>query len=558
MKKHKKTYLRNIVIIPTLLAVAVLSFLSGIISFNIQESEAEKQLLEQSRILKLQMDAVWDFIDTNQDNINTDADGTYNFKGLQCSIAGTSVGKLFSARSDYTIRYVSSNPRNETNFADPVEQSALSAFSEENAVTEYYEISDYKEKRTFRYIAPIFAEKSCLSCHGEPIGEIDESGYPKEGAKEGDILGAISITSPVINQENAQFQNTVREIITVFLLLAACALIISLIVSKRITVPLQKFEKTVHEIGDGNLDSQVDAKVIGATGEIKGLVKYFNETLVKLQGLYENLESQVELRTEQLTHINAELLESRNQLEETNALLQKESTYKSEFVSSMSHELRTPLTSIIAFAEVLQNDEDTSEAKRSEIIDEILVNSEILLHLINDILDTAKLDAGKMILRPAMVDIVDIVGMLDSMISPLAEKMKINYTSTVDPDVPLFFADEEYLRIIIKNLVENAIKYTPQDGQVKLHASCDEDDNTIIVSVSDTGVGIAKEDINIIFDMFTQGNNMTPKNVSSGKGLGLAIARNLANLHNGTIVVDSVENVGSTFKLILPIQEESN
>ncbi|MDR1421439.1 MAG: DUF3365 domain-containing protein [Coriobacteriales bacterium] len=525
-------------------------------SYQIQESDAKERLLEQSRTLSLQMEAVWDFIDANQDLINTDADGSYNFKGLQCSLAGTSVGKLFSARADHTIRYVSTQPRNEADAADEIESVALAGFASDTNLTEYYTISETEGQRSFRYLAPILAEESCLDCHGEPAGEIDVTGFPKEGVQAGDILGAISITSPMAKFESALTQNTIREALTVFVVLAASACIISFIVSRRITTPLGRFEAAVHEVGEGNIHSTINAEEIGATGEIQGLVTYFNEMLKRLQDLYENLENEVAIRTDQLSQINSELVDSRNQLEQANELLKQESKYKSDFVSSMSHELRTPLTSIIAFTEILLTDINCNDEQRAAIAQEIMGNSEVLLHLINDILDTAKLDAGKVVLEFSCVDIVDIIGMVDSAMAPLAKRSKVAYSSIVDADIPLLTADEEYLRIIIKNLVENAIKFTPENGTVIVHASFDESKSQMEVTVSDTGSGIPEQERLLIFDMFTQGSNSSSRNISSGKGLGLAIARELAVLHNGYIDVTSNEGKGSVFTLVLPVSQE--
>jgi signal transduction histidine kinase len=146
--------------------------------------------------------------------------------------------------------------------------------------------------------------------------------------------------------------------------------------------------------------------------------------------------------------------------------------------------------------------------------------------------------------------------MVDAAMAPLAKNSGVAYSSIVDAGIPLLTADEEYLRIIIKNLAENAIKFTPKNGTVMVHASYDEGESQVEVTVSDSGPGIPEQERSLIFEMFTQGSSSSAQGMSNGKGLGLAIAQELAVLHNGSIDVASNQGKGSVFTLVLPVSQE--
>ena len=135
----------------------------------------EAELVQQARALSANMEAFWEFMNQNQDKINYSSDGSFEFKGLQCSIAGRSAGAFFSRDTDYTVRYISDTPRNRADEPDPFEQAALDAFRTKEQV-EYYAYEDVDGRRVFRYLKPMVLEKSCLSCHGDPAGETDLSG----------------------------------------------------------------------------------------------------------------------------------------------------------------------------------------------------------------------------------------------------------------------------------------------------------------------------------------------------------------------------------------------
>lgn len=166
-------------------------------SIVVQDAAADQAALLEARTIDLQMQAAWRYIGGIQDEINYDADGSYNFKGIYCATAAKRIAKDFTdSSSDYAIRYVRNNPRNPEDEPDAFETEALQAFRN-SGTTEYYGKDVVNGQPVFRYVSLLTVEKSCLSCHGEPAGSRDETGSYREGFKEGGIAGAASIVVPL-------------------------------------------------------------------------------------------------------------------------------------------------------------------------------------------------------------------------------------------------------------------------------------------------------------------------------------------------------------------------
>lgn len=169
-----------VVLISALVVVSLFANLAWT-SVN-KRAQMENELREKGEVLAQQMDAVWEFMASNQDRleqISYTEDGVY--QGLHCAIVGRSIGLLFTSQSEYTTRFVNFDPRNDADEPDEFEAEALAAFTEQEGRTEYYEIAEYQGEEVFRYLAPMTIEENCLDCHGEPKGEIDVTGFPKEG-----------------------------------------------------------------------------------------------------------------------------------------------------------------------------------------------------------------------------------------------------------------------------------------------------------------------------------------------------------------------------------------
>jgi signal transduction histidine kinase len=240
-----------------------------------------------------------------------------------------------------------------------------------------------------------------------------------------------------------------------------------------------------------------------------------------------------------------------NEIHEKSEQLQIANRHKSEFLANMSHELRTPLNAIIGFSEVLQEHMfgDMNE-KQEEYINDIHGSGKHLLSLINDILDLSKVEAGRMELE---LETFDLPGAIDNALTLIKERAGrhgIELSSTVDPAVGEIKADERKFKQILLNLLSNAVKFTPEGGTISVEAV--PVGTMVEVSVSDTGIGIAPEDCDAVFEEFRQvGSDYTKK--AEGTGLGLALTRKFVELHGGKIWVTSVVGKGSTFTFSLPV-----
>ncbi len=231
--------------------------------------------------------------------------------------------------------------------------------------------------------------------------------------------------------------------------------------------------------------------------------------------------------------------------------LETASRHKSEFLANMSHELRTPLNAIIGFSQVLKQQMfGPLNAAQAEYVDDVLSSGEHLLALINDILDLAKVEAGRMELQPTTFALPGLIDNAMSMVRERAARQGVSLTTETDPSVGVIDADERKVKQILFNLLSNAVKFTPGGGRVTLAATAD--DEQVKISVRDTGVGISADDLGRIFEEFTQ---VGPGRTQEGTGLGLALTKRLVELHHGRLEVESELGAGSTFTVWLPLRQ---
>ncbi|EME51002.1 GAF sensor hybrid histidine kinase [Amycolatopsis decaplanina DSM 44594] len=286
----------------------------------------------------------------------------------------------------------------------------------------------------------------------------------------------------------------------------------------------------------------------------------------KLQVSNAELEEKAELLARQNRDIevkNFELEQARQEIEERAQQLALASKYKSEFLANMSHELRTPLTSLLILAGVLsQNSTRNLTPKQVEFAKVIQSAGTDLLQLINDILDLSKVEAGKMDIHHEPFPLRQLLDYVGTTFHPLTAEKGLDFQITVEPNVPdLLFTDEQRLRQVLRNLLTNAVKFT-EDGSVELRVKLVDTivspsgglpyESLVAFSVMDTGIGIAEENLDSIFDAFQQADGTTSRKYG-GTGLGLSISREVAYLLGGEIRADSVLGTGSTFTLYLPV-----
>jgi signal transduction histidine kinase len=240
------------------------------------------------------------------------------------------------------------------------------------------------------------------------------------------------------------------------------------------------------------------------------------------------------------------------EIEDKGRQLEAANRHKSEFLANVSHELRTPLNAIIGFSEVLQERlfGELNE-KQAEYTDDILSSGRHLLSLINDILDLSKIEAGRMELEVTTFHLPDAVENALLLIRERASRHGIKIDRVIDDRIGDFTGDERKIKQILVNLLSNAVKFTPEGGQIKVEAALG--DSAVIISVTDTGIGIAREDHEAIFEEFRQvGTNYAQKR--EGTGLGLSLTRRFVEMHGGKIWVESEPGKGSKFTFTLPMK----
>ncbi|MDX1812220.1 MAG: ATP-binding protein, partial [Gammaproteobacteria bacterium] len=248
------------------------------------------------------------------------------------------------------------------------------------------------------------------------------------------------------------------------------------------------------------------------------------------------------------------LNEQHNQLKESAEEAKRANSAKSVFLANMSHELRTPLNAIIGYSELIIEDNDgTISGTHEQDVRKIVSAGHHLLHLINEILDLSKVEAGKLEVDPDNIDLSDMFNELAVTIRPLVEQNNNKLVVNCAPQIGTIYSDGMKVRQILINLLGNACKFT-KEGIISLKAEvCKINSNQVSFSVSDTGNGIKKEYIDSLFQPFTQGDESLTRS-HGGTGLGLSICQRLSILLGGEIKVDSVEGKGTTFTVRLPIK----
>jgi signal transduction histidine kinase len=237
--------------------------------------------------------------------------------------------------------------------------------------------------------------------------------------------------------------------------------------------------------------------------------------------------------------------------------LREANRMKSEFLANMSHELRTPLNGIIGFSEFLVDEKPGKlNSKQAEYLNDVLNSANHLLQLINDVLDLAKVEAGKMELNPEIFSVLNAVEEVCAVIKTIAQKKQIKVAIKISPDLEAVQLDLQKFKQVLYNLLSNAIKFTDAGGKVEIVASSREG-NQFQVAVKDTGIGIKHEDLNRLFREFEQLEAGTARRFE-GTGLGLALTKKIVEFQKGSIDVESEFGRGSTFTAVFPKMTTSN
>lgn len=261
-------------------------------------------------------------------------------------------------------------------------------------------------------------------------------------------------------------------------------------------------------------------------------------------------------RKEELSRINSELQDTNRgvvalyaELDERADYLRRASELKSSFLSNMSHEFRTPLNSMLALTRMLLDRMDGElTPEQDQQLRFIQQSAKELSEMVNDLLDLAKVEAGRLDVKPKTFEVADLFGALRGMLKPLLSDNSINLVFEPADALPALFTDEQKVSQVLRNFISNAIKFTPR-GEVRVAAN--QQGDLIVFSVTDTGIGISESDQRIIFEEFAQIENSMQRRVK-GTGLGLPLSRKLAELLGGGVEVESTVGIGSCFRLVVP------
>ncbi|MCG8584413.1 MAG: HAMP domain-containing histidine kinase [Pirellulales bacterium] len=437
--------------------------------------------------------------------------------------------------------------KDEEEKSEASEEDAEAATNDEPKPTQLVEFRERRRtvdgKPVYEYYQPVRAKKgSCIVCHmALGASSVSTPGAGPQPLYEGDLLAVVKVTIPDDTQAALDKNKALllaSAIITVALAMVALYVIVRYVIVK----PLTHLRDVSDEISHGHLNTRAE---IQTGDEFEQLGLSFNRMLghlVDAQQKLQNANDSLDGKVDELARVNMQLYEM-NRL-------------KSDFLATMSHELRTPLNSIIGFSDVLESAAALDDKQR-RYVGNIKNSGNMLLEMINDILDLAKIESGKSELRLTDMELAHIVAAQCDMARPLSEKKNIDLETEIEPNLPKLRQDQTKIQQVLNNLLSNAIKFTPEGGRIVVKAQRSGADHVELI-VSDTGVGISEEDQTAIFEKFRQGATVLSGGDAmtreySGTGLGLSIVKELCKLLGGEIRLESSLGQGSTFIVRLPI-----
>jgi two-component system, NarL family, sensor histidine kinase BarA len=405
----------------------------------------------------------------------------------------------------------------------PLDKEAVDTFLKYPQQDRYWR----DEGDTFRYIQGIRADNECLACHGE--------------YKAGELLGIMDLELNIEERNRVILWNRVVLIVAALLVMAGSVAVFYALFRYMVVRPVQHLKDVADRVSEGDLRVRSE---IDTGNELEVLSDAMNHMLDATANAQADMRAATEARDAKL-----------DELARANVALFEMNQVKNKFLTTMSHELRTPLNSILGFAQILSDAPPVAaDPKLVRYAENIGTSGRMLLEMINDLLDLAKIEAGRLLVRCEKVSPPDIAEAACNMVRPMLSESPLKLIHEVDPATPLMMTDATKVRQILYNLLSNAIKFTAE-GEVRLTIRPVEG-HRVAFAVSDTGTGIPRDEHLRIFERFTQLDSSYTRRYR-GTGLGLSIVKELTGLLGGTVSVESEVGRGSTFTVVLPVDSST-
>jgi signal transduction histidine kinase len=401
---------------------------------------------------------------------------------------------------------------------DDFSAKALRVFVKHAPETRFYETDGDR----FRYVQALRAEGECLACHAE--------------YKTGDLLGLINLELDLSQRHDTLLANRLILVVAALLVVVVSMAIFYAVFRTMVVRPVQHLKDVADRVSEGDLQVRSEIDTGNELEVLSDALNHMLDEMAKTEAELRAASADAEAKLDELAKANVALFET-NQV-------------KNKFLATMSHELRTPLNSILGFAQILCDAPVVeADAKLQRYARNILTSGRMLLELITDLLDLAKIEAGRLQVRCDKVSPQDIAEAVCNMVRPLLAETPLRLTHEVDPATPLMVTDSTKVQQILYNLLSNAIKFT-EAGDVRLTVRPETGDR-VAFAVSDTGPGISREQQLRIFERFTQLDSSYTRRYR-GTGLGLSIVKELTGLLGGAVSVESDVGRGATFTVVLP------
>jgi signal transduction histidine kinase len=496
-----------------------------------EERQAWSQMINQARVLTRQIILTRQWVSDSQGvYIRPESPGARGGGAFYSDLLPTERGtlqrftpsmvtkrlSLYSYEQNlYRFRLAGLAPMNPENRPDDFEMAAITSFAQSGS-DEYYTLSRGDGEAVFQYSAPLYVDEACLSCH---------KNYTR-----GTISGCLSIFLPAQHVLDSLARSRSQLFASALALIVLTVLTLYFLVRHLVLKPLGRLESVADGISRGQFPGEVR---IGSGDEMDRLGRALQDMSEKLGAGRARLEEEVRSATGELARANEEL-KTLDRL-------------KSEFLATMSHELRSPLTSIRGGLDYLRRTETAAE--RQDYLQIMDKNLRRLVHLVTDIFDITRIEAHKVQWNFAPADLSELVGEVVEIMAQQAEERGVRLAFTPPGPMPVRM-DVERIEQVLVNLTDNAIKYSPPDGEVAFSVSAAQGE--ILVRVSDQGPGVPPGDREAIFKKFhtapSSGHGAKP----GGTGLGLAICLQIVRAHGGRIWVEGNPGGGSSFVFALP------